>query len=385
MIALQGIGLLGLLFLLSCQTPKSHVVPRKLEASFFHSEDMTGARAFSQCKTYQEDLLVFGGVVDAADSPYNSDLFRFETRTKKWLKMPSLGGPSASRFSSVAVWKDTFYVFGGDLAMAQETNDSNAFDLLSQTWREKLDSLSLSPRKLATMVPLSGGLLLYGGQGQSRSIKAGILRSETGRWEPLDTHATPEARSSHILLPLDDERVFVWGGFTEGRRRNDGFIWNTSTGEAEQLAPSPILGPLANARALFLQGRILIWGGVQEPGQRNGGAWYHPETRQWEALIPIPEARYEDLRGSEIVAWGKEGFLVFGGRFGQGDFAKDLWFYSLAERQWQRILLDEGPEGRIGHCFVVLGDGKFGIFGGIGHNSEERRWTHFSGLWILEN
>jgi len=325
--------------------------------------------------------MAFGGIEEGAESPLSGRMVVYDGLQNLWQPVDEKGGPSARNFASFTLLDQKAYVFGGETAPNRESADAYVYDPSAGSWSSLPVPQSLDPRKQATLTRVGSELVIFGGKGVEPVTNWAHYRPGAAHWQ-MHSHKTGLApRVAHIALGLDESRLFIWGGFEGKERRGDGFIFDLKSFAVKPVPPFP---PRANARALLLGDHVLVWGGAGAHGQVPNGALLNLNSLQWTTLPSIPDSHFQELQGAEVVAQGKDGFLLFGGRFGSEGFNDQLWSYDIAGSQWSLIRSDENPPGRMAHCFVNLEPGKYVVFGGLGYEKGTQSLKQFDGLWILD-
>jgi hypothetical protein len=323
-------------------------------------------------------------VDDNKGSPLNSQLTIFDTQSGSWKIVDDPASPTPRNFAAFSISGTAAFIFGGESAHSNATADAFSYDLAQGNWTLLPAPETLIPRKQASLTSMGNNLLLWGGNGPAEVINWARFDTLTGRWSVQELPAGIKSRVSHIALALDDERLFIWGGFVEQERRADGFILNIQSGEIVNIPEHPLLPARANARAVLIRDEVFIWGGATSDGPSQSGAVLQLKDLQWRQLPDLPDPRFQSLKGAEIAALGDQGFFLFGGRFGSENFNDQLWYLDALTKTWTLIRTDESPPGRMAHCFVALMPNIYAVFGGIGYEKDSQSLTQFDGLWLLE-
>jgi N-acetylneuraminic acid mutarotase len=323
-------------------------------------------------------------VDDSKGSPLNSQITIYDRQGESWRIVDDPSSPRPGNFAAFSISGTAAYIFGGESAHSNATADAFSYELTQGKWTPLSAPETLIPRKQATLTPVGNELILWGGNGPSAVTNWGRFDTITGRWSIQELPAGMPSRVSHSALALDQERLFIWGGFVDQERRGDGFILNIRSGEIVSIPDNPLLPARANARAVLIGDEVFIWGGSPVDGPSQRGAVLQLKDLQWRQLPAIPDQRFEILKGAEIAALGRQGFFLFGGRFGSEAFNDQLWYLDARTSTWTLIRTDESPPGRMAHCFVALSPNFYAVFGGIGYEKDSQSLTQFDGLWLLE-
>ncbi len=371
------------LLMFCCQTlPKETI--REPRWTYIPAANDQGALAHSQCAAIHGNFVAFGGVDDSKGSPLNSQITLFDSKDRSWHIVDGAQNPLPRNFASFAVQGQSVFIFGGESAHSNANVDTFSFDTISKKWMELPRHTRLHPRKQATLTPVGSDLILFGGKGPAPVSNWGRYDPRNQKWTVYEQKPELTSRVSHIALAVDDENLFIWGGFAGEEKRGDGFILNSRTGEVMSIPHNSVLSPRANARAIRMKEEVLIWGGASTDGNFNSGAAFHLRNQSWRSLPPIPDPAFQNLKGSEMAVWDDKGFLIFGGRFGSERFNDQIWSFDVATNSWSLLRTNESPEGRMGHCFLALKPGFFAVLGGIGYERGSESLAQFDGLWILE-
>lgn len=349
--------------------------------TFIPTPQDVGSLAHSHCGGSGGLFLAFGGIKEGEESPFNASMVVYDSLQNLWLKADDKDAPSPRNFASFALMDQKVYVFGGETAERKARADAYVYDPSAGSWSSLPVPAELVPRKQATLTRVGSELVIFGGKGTGSITNWARYRPGAARWQ---MHAYPEgkaARVGHIALGLDESRIFIFGGFEGDDRRGDGFIFDLKT---QTVKTVPALTPRSNAKALLLGDYVLIWGGAGMGGPVTEGALFNLITLQWTPLPSIPDARFQKLQGAEVIAQDKGSFLLYGGRFGADTFNDQLWSFDIERSQWSLLRTNEGPSGRIAHCFVNLEPRKYAVFGGIGYKNGTQSLMQFDGLWILD-
>jgi Kelch motif protein len=101
--------------------------------------------------------------------------------------------PTPVRYAAVAATQDKIYIFGGELANGQDTNDIQEYDIATE--RAVVAGHLAEPVSHASAVSLDGGLYLIGGRRQ------GVASNRILRFDPARNIALPAGR---LPMPVFD-------------------------------------------------------------------------------------------------------------------------------------------------------------------------------------
>ena len=160
------------------------------------------------------------------------------------------------------------------------------------------------------------------------------LDMNTFKWTKIEADEAPEPRDDHSIC-VDEDKLFVFGGFVSGVRRNDLYAFD-----------------------------------------------FTAET--WECLYEHKELDYDEAQNSTDTPEPRSGqaigasggrVYVFGGRNNFNDMLGDTWEFDSASKSWSRIECDNQPIGRSSHTLTVEGT-RMILFGGIVDITKEINELH---------
>ncbi|MCX6127717.1 MAG: hypothetical protein NTX25_01475, partial [Proteobacteria bacterium] len=321
------------------------------------------------------------GIQEDAESVFSGQLMSYDNELKKWQIFASQGGPEPLNMASMLVSGQSVFIVAGETLNGTLQSDAYVYDLKGLRWAKIESTETFDPRKMASSTLVGDKIVVFGGKNSHLVANWSVYDMKSHVWQTYANNGF-ESRVTHIALALGESQLFIWGGFMGQQRLDDGFILDINTHAVTLIPSHPSLSARANARALFSNGLVYIWGGSTSDGNANSGAIFDPATQLWSKLPPIPDTRFFDLRGAEIVPWADRGFLLIGGRLGTGKFNQDLWYLDFKTRTWTELKLENQLPGRMAHCAVALGPNKIAVYGGIGSDTGENL-RQFGGIWIL--
>ncbi|WP_061266258.1 Kelch repeat-containing protein [Leptospira interrogans] len=196
-----------------------------------------------------------------------------------------------------------------------QTFDPVTGELISDTRHINANSMN-TPRGGHVLTVLADGRLLASGG----TLFVGDTRSEiynpaTGQW--TETGPIQPARIYHTATRLNDGRVMVVGGLgntgTDSSSFSSTLIYNPQT---DQWVDGPSLNQSRNAHTatLLQDGRLLVVGGDSNGVYRQTIEIYNPNTNNW-TMLPMPGPRtehgaYLEGDGSVVIATGRNTGLV---------------------------------------------------------------------------
>ncbi|SMF82208.1 Kelch repeat-containing protein [Pseudobacteriovorax antillogorgiicola] len=365
---------------LGCVTTPKNIGNDPLSWKGSTSSDLIGGLALHQCFSYQNKILVFGGVRDDIDhDPYNNKAFLFDLKSEEWivirpmterLSQQRLGGGQAGIVAA-----------GGITNRKYMSRNTYLLDPENLAWIEA-SYPELDPRVRHSMVYTEGHLVvIIGGENHKKErLNWGVYDLIRKKVKVLPTPKAGGKLVSHVAEPMG-RNVFVWGGFQNNKRSNDGFIVFPDNSTWEKVAPSP-LSPRSNARSVsFGNQKVLIWGGANPERDSNSGAIYDGLTNSWRSVPSIPDKRYSVIKNPSLTLVDETSVLLWGGRFETHEFSNDGWILDLRLLRWKRFPQKGVPEGRMHHCMLKHGNALF-LFGGIG--GEPSALKHFRVPYVLD-
>lgn len=133
--------------------------------------------------SYKQSLYVFGGeLATASEYHHYRDLWKFDLKTLKWTEIQARNGPSARSGHACFLWKSYMVVFGGFFEAARETkfyNDVHIFNLQTEQWMALPASrlaMKPEPRSACNVGIFGDKALVHGG---FTKLKATTSTTET--------------------------------------------------------------------------------------------------------------------------------------------------------------------------------------------------------------
>jgi hypothetical protein len=182
-------------------------------------------------------------------------------------------------------------------------------------WRRESPPRIAVAEAAATMLD-GRGILLGGFTSDLRATAAVQLRDPRRSWEPVGCSLLVP-RSDATVIPLDDDRLLVIGGWT-GRLPNER-VWLTSSEICEplrpqnrRLIPTPFIFPdqdglEGHAATRLPDGRVLLI-------HRDEMSVFDPTSEQWTVPSPLDTMR----RHAAVAAVGEHSVIVAGGQVDPG-------------------------------------------------------------------
>lgn len=338
-----------------------------------------GPLALHQCFSYSHKGIVFGGIRDDGDfDPFTNTGALFDLTKQRWQSLPQANAPSPRQHAKVATAHKALIHFGGFDRDGHYPQRAAKLNLAKLKW-EPLPLPPIHGRAHHSLTVVGHRVVIFGGKAKQKRLNWGYLDLKTNRWT---AHSLPKSvanRVSHVSVGYKGQ-LFIWGGFTGGKRVNTGHLVDLKEPHWQPLAkPSP-LTPRANARFARLGSRVYIWGGATQDGNANTGAVFDLANRSWKRMPAIPDHRYRHLRNASLTAINDHQILLWGGRFGNKAYTNAGWLYDTQKDRWQKLNQANPPPGRMHHCLTRVGSGLL-LYGGIG--VKDRNHHHYQRPWQL--
>lgn len=255
---------------------------------------------------------------------------------------------------------------------------------------DPVESVSPLPHVLfnyaAAVDSRSGKIVVFGGAepGGTAGNRTLIYDPSSGRWEQVNTAATPPGRTHHQMAYLPDKRrVIMFGGRdADGNYLDDTWLFTGKTWRRIKADPHPgPRGSAALAAAATGDALILFGGFSPELGDRDdtwrfdGARWKRlnpataPPPRSMATLTPFPAS---------------DGVVLFGGfgpnpaQAGQLIDLDDTWTFDGSD--WTRRTLAHSPAPRSGHTAALDPKSQQVLLaGGISRGAPNRDVWRFDG------
>src|SRR6478609_909351 len=157
----------------------------------------------------------------------------------------------------------------------------------------------------AILAAIAAGLLV---------ATAGLAQMPASPWKKAATFPEPDEELYSAVL---DGKMYVIGGWGEGKARGVNYEYDPATDAWTKKAPMP--RPAHHAALAASNGKIYAFGGFVAPEKSPlpiGAAWqpiddvweYDPATDAWKALAPLP-----GKRGSAVAVEVRGKIYVVGG------------------------------------------------------------------------
>jgi N-acetylneuraminic acid mutarotase len=207
------------------------------------------------------------------------------------------------------------------------------------------------------------------------------------QWQLIKTTGTKPGAISYHKSVVKDDNMYLFGGMSpDGECNGELYILNLLTYEwsidpTQQDRPEPRddISMTSSDTALF------VYGGFFDGKRMNDLYMFSFETKTWERLSEFhdvnefsPEeaqTKYPCPRSGQDIAFYKNIIYMFGGRNDFNDKLNDIWEFNIAAKTWTIIELDDVPIGRSHHTLVTESD-RMILFGGIVEITKEINEIH---------
>lgn len=221
--------------------------PSKNEWKQVLTQPRPAPRCAHSCVSYKQYLYVFGGELATADQYHHyRDLWKFDTNTLKWTEVKSKTSPSARSGHVCCLWKHYMILFGGFFEALRETkwyNDVHIFNLQTETWMDLPQSrLAAKPEARSACNIASFGsdkLIIHGGFSKLKV---------TGNTSETKVHSDSWVLN---LNPILQEKPPTWER------------WMSSTKGTSPKNPNGRAG----TASISYKSRMLVFGGVVDSEQ----------------------------------------------------------------------------------------------------------------------
>ena len=252
-----------------------------------------------------------------------------------------------------------------------------------------------SARQFHAMAATPSGVLLFGGTPTSGAFfnDTWFFNTATNTWGELkitDTITAPSARYGHAMAATPSG-VLLFGG-TDGRFRNDTWLFNTTSGAWGLLNTGSASPPprMYHAMAATPSGVLLFggWGGSGTPTY-FADTWLFTYggtgTGTWTNVTPTApvSTNTPSARQGHAMAATPSGAILFGGTPTSGT-CNDTWLFNTANRTWDELTtLTTSPSARDFHAMAATLSGVL-LFGGDPGGDQTWLFTDYgtgTGIW----
>jgi len=176
-------------------------------------------------------IVLFGG----SNSSAMNDTWTYESMSNRWTNRIPMVSPSPRLGHHLAydVKHDLVILFGGgdDISMK---NDTWAYDLHTNVWKEMKPAVSPPPRAYGGMVfdDSIGQAVLFGGTNRTALLgDTWTYDIDTNTWTLMDTPLSPSARwRPSMTIDSTRDEILLLGGYN-GTVQGDSWIYNSTTNQ----------------------------------------------------------------------------------------------------------------------------------------------------------
>lgn len=288
----------------------------------------------------------------------------------QWQDKTSGQKPSQRDYSPIAYSSGTNVVvlFGGrNPSVLNDTWECSLFNPDNPSWSEQIPLTKPSARFGHILVPLDDKkVLLFGGYGTDYSSETWIYDSDANYWLDKSSQPGPSSRkNSCAALDTNNKKVVLFGGFGTA---NSSQTWIFDVANQTWSIREPLTAPSAryNASMTFssYDNKIYLFGG--NDGSRKNDLWrYDISLDTWAQItqnFPPTEregaSMFYDDRNSALVLWG--------GILNDATFDNRVYYYNFSESKWYDEVPMSTPTARMNQGLVYIPQvGKALIFGGF--------------------
>ncbi|WP_437302345.1 kelch repeat-containing protein [Sorangium sp. So ce388] len=247
------------------------------------------------------------------------------------------------------------------------------FDPVSGAWSPVRSMLAARAEHTATLLD-DGRVLVAGGytQGGEKVASAELFDPASGTWLALDPMLIPHAQ--HTATLLKDGRVLVAGGNTRAQEAPESAEVFDPASQAWQPAGPMITGRAGHTATLLGDGRVLLAGGLSIGSQLESAEVFDPAVGPFDPLgsASVAFRAVEPMRGvrqSHAAAPLPDGrVLVAGGDTGGGGQLDTVEVFDPESSTWLPLGPMIAPRSR--HAAARLQDGRVLVAGGRRHDAD---------------
>jgi N-acetylneuraminic acid mutarotase len=280
--------------------------------------------------------------------------------------------PSPRGYVSMAYDSESNQVilFGGQTGVytdpANDNDETWAFDVTSNTWKEMKPSVS-PPAGAAGVLAYdveSDRVILYGNTrilSTSNTTWAYDFNSNT--WTKMEAKGPDGHLGLKMAYDVESDRIILFGGYDVQSNSFYDDTWAYDFNSDSWVEMKPAISPAGRNFHMMTYDskidRVLMWGG--DRGEINAIWAYDFNTNTWE--------QKETKGGPGRRAYGvltydaaSDQTVLFGGNPGGSN---DVWSYDYNQNQWKKMDSSEGPRFLSRHAFLYIpGTDRFILFGG---------------------
>ncbi|MFC2131559.1 kelch repeat-containing protein [Bacteroidota bacterium] len=176
--------------------------------------------------------LIYSGYVFEYESPIGKDTWIYDFEKNEWNKFKYLNPWGAGQGVHCA-FLDTGKVlsFSGWAGTSKDYN--GIFDISLDSWKHINPKQNATPVQWGAMANISKNMIfLFGGSpsGKSYGNESWIFFLSDTTWNPINNIDTlPKERSSHGIAKINDGRILLFGGITNGGKLGDTWLFELDT------------------------------------------------------------------------------------------------------------------------------------------------------------
>eukprot|EP01137_Pigoraptor_chileana_P007859 Opistho-2@53973 len=175
----------------------------------------------------------------------------------------------------------------------------------------------------------------------------------------------PMARRYHSGV-VHDGFLFVFGGAVANKTVSaDLFSLQLATGHWQRIMPAGVSPPPRYGHSCVLVENVMyVFGGSNGETTLEDFWKFDFGTTTWNEIPKASSLVWPGPREHHTMVLGDGAFYLFGGARDRKTYYADLYRFSLASRQWERVVADsDGPCPRAGHLSFIS-EGKLYVYGG---------------------
>ena len=301
----------------------------------------------------------------------------------KWTQMnPETSPPPRADYGMAYIGDDKVMIFGGysyyPETPTETVNDTWIYDLSENSWTEVITDIKPPPRFLFVMSRLEDGkVLLFGGDNEESYFigDTWIFDSNEMTWTEIFPERHPTPRDRAMMAYLGDNKALLFSG-DDGSLDycTDTWIFDYNNLEWDSINVSPPPGRYGGRErgqiSELNENTIFLFGGWDGGRSLNDNWLYNSNSNEWLDLNIEPN-NYK--RSSGAMAKLKNNLiLLFGGdtihdttKIDRTAYDDDTWIFDYSKQSWNELLLDEYPKGRVLHQMSFISEGKALLFSGV--------------------
>lgn len=226
----------------------------------------------------------------------------------------------------------------------------------ADNWQTLNPATSPEARSGHSMVTINNQVYMFGGLSPAGSAQNDLwqFQKEASNWEAIVAGAPPPARQSHTAVGVDD-KMYVFGGLdSDNTHLGDLWVYDTSTSSWSQ-APA---GPEARAyhNAASMNGKMVIFGGLGTDWQERSDVWvYDPQSSSWTQGADFPGG----------TGYGESTAVAGGKMYVMGQSTNEVYAYDPVQDAWStETVVGPSPSARVLATSVQSDAKRSWVFGG---------------------